>query len=79
VDKDFDKIQSIKRFNKFSISQFAVNLSYENWDNVCIEEEVNTVNTVTTFLTHTWEFLTPASRYRKYTVHIITNIGLQQG
>jgi len=53
VDKDFDKIQSIKRFNKFSISQFAVNLSYENWDNVCIEEEVNTVNTVTTFLTHT--------------------------
>jgi hypothetical protein len=26
---------------------------------------------LTTFLTHTWEFSTPASHYRKYTVHII--------
>jgi len=43
--------------------------------NVFIEEDVNTV--LTTFLTHAWEFLTPAFCYRKYTVHII-NTGLQQ-
>ena len=33
---------------------------------------------LTTFLTRTCEFLTPASHYRKYTVHTITNPGLQQ-
>jgi len=43
VDKRISKIQSIRKFNKFSISQFAVNLSYENWDNVFIEEDVDTV------------------------------------
>jgi len=41
VDKCINKTQSIKKFNKFSISQFAINLSYENWDNVFIEEDVN--------------------------------------
>ena len=45
VDKHINKTQSIRKFNKFSIalSQFAVNLSYENWDNIFIEEDVNTV------------------------------------
>jgi len=33
---------------------------------------------LTTFLTHSSEFSTPASRYRKYTGHIITNPELQQ-
>ena len=70
------RTQSIRKCNKFSISQFAVNLSYGKWDAVFIEKDVNTV--LTTFLTHTWEFLTPASRYRKCTVHVITNPGLQQ-
>jgi hypothetical protein len=41
----------MRKFNKFSISQFAVNLSYENWDNIFMQEDVNTV--LTTFLTHT--------------------------
>ena len=43
VDKRISKIQSIRKFNKFSISQFAINFSYENWDNVLIGEDVNTV------------------------------------
>ena len=43
VDKRINKTQSIIKFNKFSIFQFALNLSYENWDNVFIEEDVNTV------------------------------------
>ena len=43
VYKCINKTQSIRKFNKFSISQFAVNLSYEKWDNVFIEEDVNTV------------------------------------
>ena len=30
VDKHINKIQIIRKFNKFSISQFAVNLSCEN-------------------------------------------------
>jgi len=34
VDKRINKTQSIRKFNIFSVSQFAVNLSYENWDNV---------------------------------------------
>jgi hypothetical protein len=32
VDKHISKIQSIRKFNKFSISPFAINLSYENCD-----------------------------------------------
>ncbi|MCL2320499.1 MAG: hypothetical protein FWC47_00170 [Oscillospiraceae bacterium] len=43
VDKCINKTQSIRKFNKFSTSQFAVNLSYKNWDNLFIEEDVNTV------------------------------------
>jgi hypothetical protein len=43
VDKCINKTQSIKKFNEFSISQFAINLSYENWDNVFMEEDVNIV------------------------------------
>jgi len=43
VDKRISKTQSIRNFNKLSISQFAVNLTYENWDNVFIGEDVNTV------------------------------------
>jgi predicted AAA+ superfamily ATPase len=43
VDEPVNKTQSIRKFNKFSIHQFANNLSYENWDNVFIKEEVNTV------------------------------------
>ena len=34
LDKRISKTQSIRRFNNFSISQFPINLSYENWDNV---------------------------------------------
>ena len=51
MDKSINKTQSIRKFNKFSISQFAVNLSYENWD-VFIEEDVNTVfnNFLNTYL-----------------------------
>jgi len=41
VDKRINKTQSIRKFNKFSISQFAVNLSYENWESIFIEEGVN--------------------------------------
>jgi hypothetical protein len=41
VDDHIDKTQSIRQFHKFSISQLAVNLSYENWD-VFIKEDVNT-------------------------------------
>ena len=43
VDKRISKTQSIRKLDKCSISQFAVNLSYENWDSVFIEEDVNTV------------------------------------
>jgi len=43
VDKRMGQTQSIRKFNKFSISQFAVNLSYENWDNVFIGEDLDTV------------------------------------
>jgi hypothetical protein len=32
-----------QKFNKPSTSQFAVNLSYENWDSVFIEEDVNAI------------------------------------
>ena len=42
MDKQISKTQSIRKFNKFSISQFVINLSYEKWD-VFIEENVNTV------------------------------------
>ena len=51
LDKHINQAQSIRKFNKFSISQFAVNLSYENWD-VFIEEDVNTVfnNFLNTYL-----------------------------
>ena len=48
IDKRISKTQSIRKFNKLSITQFAVNLSYENGDNVFIEEEF-----LTTFITHT--------------------------
>jgi hypothetical protein len=41
VDKCISKTQSIQKFNKFSISQFAINFSYENWDKVFIKEDVN--------------------------------------
>ena len=40
VDKSISKTQSIRKFNKFSVYQFAVNLTYENWD-VFIGEDVN--------------------------------------
>jgi len=52
VDKHISKTQSIRTFNKSSIFQFAVNLSYENCDNVLIEEDVNTVfnNLLNTYL-----------------------------
>jgi len=73
VDKCISKTQSIRKFNNFSISQIAINLSYENWDNVFIGDDVNTVLTIDTYL----RFPNPASRYRKYTVHLITNPGLQ--
>ena len=43
MDKHISKTQNIRKFNKFSISQFAINLSYKKWDNVFIEENVNTV------------------------------------
>jgi hypothetical protein len=43
VDKRINKAQSIRKFSKFSLSQFAVNLSYENWDNVFIAKDVNTI------------------------------------
>jgi len=42
VDIRIGKIQSMRKFNKFSITQFAINLSYENWENVFIEEDVST-------------------------------------
>ena len=52
MDKLINKTQSIRKFYKFSIFQLAVNLNYENWDNVFIEEEVNTVfnNFLNTYL-----------------------------
>jgi len=52
VNKLINRTQSIRKFNKFSISQFAVNLSQGNWENVFIEEDVNTVfkNFLNTFL-----------------------------
>ena len=43
MDKHISKTQSIRKFIKFSISQFAINLSYEKWDNIFIEENVNIV------------------------------------
>jgi len=52
VDKHINKTQSIRRFNEFSISQLAVNLSYENCDDIFIDEDVNTVfnNFLNTYL-----------------------------
>jgi len=52
VDNHINKTQSIRKLNKFSVSQFAVNLSYENWNNIFIEEDVNTVfnNFLNTYL-----------------------------
>jgi hypothetical protein len=35
VDKCISKTQSIRKFSKFSISQFAINLSYENFKLPC--------------------------------------------
>jgi hypothetical protein len=43
VDKRIGKTRSIREFNKLSISQFAVNFSCENWENVFIKEDVDTV------------------------------------
>ena len=43
VDKCISKTQSIRKLNKFFIFKFAPNLSYENWDSVFMEEDVNTV------------------------------------
>jgi hypothetical protein len=52
VDKRINKTQSIRKFNKFSLSQFAVNISHENWDNIFIEEDVNRIfsNFLNTYL-----------------------------
>ena len=52
VDKRINEIQSIRKFNKFSLSQFAANLSYEKWGSVFVEEDVNTVfnNFLNTYL-----------------------------
>ena len=50
IDKCISKIQSIRKFNKFSISQFAINLSYETWEKVITEDDINTV--LNNFLTH---------------------------
>jgi len=50
MDKRINKAQSTRKFNKFSISQFAVNLSYKNWGNIFIEEDISTV--FNNFLTH---------------------------
>jgi len=52
LDKHINNTESIRKFNKFCIFQFAVNLSHENWDNVFIEEYVNTVfyNFLNTYL-----------------------------
>jgi len=44
LDKHINQAQSIRKFNKFSISQFAVNLSYKNRDNVFKEGDVNTIS-----------------------------------
>jgi len=80
TDKYINKTQSIRKFNKFSVSQFAVNLSYENWDNVFIEEDVNTVfnNFLDTYLRifNSWFLLqkTYSTHNNNHTVHIITNI-----
>jgi len=45
------KTQNIRKFNVFSVSLFAVNLSYEKWD-VFIKKDVNTVfnNFLNTYL-----------------------------
>ena len=37
VNKCVGKTQSIRKFNKFPLSQFTINLSYKNW-----EEDINT-------------------------------------
>jgi len=52
VDKHISKTQSIRKFNKFSKSQFAINLSNENCDNVFIKNGVNTIFNIflTTYL-----------------------------
>jgi len=52
LDKCISKTQSIIKFNKFSISQFALNLSYENWDNIFIKQNVNIIfnNFLNTYL-----------------------------
>ena len=52
MDKRINEIQSIRKFNKFSLSQFAANLSYEKWGSVFVEEDVNTVfnNFLNTYL-----------------------------
>jgi hypothetical protein len=42
VDKSIGKTQSIRKFNTFSISQFAINLSHKNWDSILKEEEAIT-------------------------------------
>ena len=52
MDKCINKTQSTRKFNKFSISQFEINLSYGNWDNVFMKEDINTVfnNFLNTYL-----------------------------
>jgi len=42
VNKCIGKTQSIRKFNKIPLSQFTINLSYKNWDNGFIEEDINT-------------------------------------
>jgi hypothetical protein len=42
VDEPIEKTQSIRKFNKFFVSQFTINLRYEIWD-VYVEDDVNTV------------------------------------
>jgi hypothetical protein len=43
VDKPISKTESIRKYNESFIFQFAINVSYENWDNIFIEEDVSTV------------------------------------
>jgi len=54
------------------MSHFAVNLSYENWDNIFVEEDVNTAfnNYLNTYL----RIFNSSFLYGKYTVHIITTL-----
>ena len=43
VDKCINKTQSIRKCNTFTVNVFAINLRYENCDNIFIKEYVNTI------------------------------------